>query len=55
MGGTVPISPFVEALGFPAIGVPVVNFDNNQHSENENVRLDYVWNAIVTFAGLLVM
>src|SRR5262245_5649774 len=55
MGGTVPISPFVEALGFPAIGVPVVNFDNNQHSENENVRLDYVWNAVVTFAGLLVM
>ena len=28
-GGTVPIAPFIEAMGFPAIGVPIVNFDNN--------------------------
>ena len=38
-GGTVPISPFIAALGFPAVAVPTVNFDNNQHSPNENVRL----------------
>ena len=31
--------PFIEALGFPAILVPTVNFDNNQHEENENLRL----------------
>lgn len=54
-GGTVPISPFIEALGFPAIHVPTVNFDNNQHTENENLRLGHLWNAIVTFAGILTM
>ncbi|MBI4520555.1 MAG: M20/M25/M40 family metallo-hydrolase [Gemmatimonadetes bacterium] len=54
-GGTVPIYPFIEALGFPAISVPVVNFDNNQHSENENLRLDNLWNAVVTFSAILAM
>ena len=39
LGGTVPIAPFIEALGFPAMLVPIVNFDNNQHEENENLRL----------------
>ncbi len=55
MGGTVPLSHLVEALGFPAISAPVVNFDNNQHSDNENIRLGHFWNAIVTMAALLTM
>ena len=55
MGGTVPIAPFIEALGFPAIGVPTVNFDNNQHAENENVRLGHFFRAITTMATLLTM
>jgi acetylornithine deacetylase/succinyl-diaminopimelate desuccinylase-like protein len=38
-GGSVPISPFVNTLGIPAVGVPTVNPDNNQHSPNENLRL----------------
>ena len=53
MGGTVPISPFIQALGFPAVGVPVVNFDNNQHSPNENLRLGHFFDGIVSFAALL--
>jgi acetylornithine deacetylase/succinyl-diaminopimelate desuccinylase-like protein len=52
-GGTVPISPFIQALGFPAIGVPIVNFDNNQHSPNENLRLGHFFDGIVTIAALL--
>ena len=40
-GGSVPISPFVTTLGIPAVSVPTVNPDNNQHSPNENIR---VWN-----------
>jgi acetylornithine deacetylase/succinyl-diaminopimelate desuccinylase-like protein len=55
MGGTVPMAPFAEAFGFPIISVPVVNFDNNQHSENENLRLENLWKAIVTFAAVLSM
>jgi acetylornithine deacetylase/succinyl-diaminopimelate desuccinylase-like protein len=55
MGGTVPMAPFAETLGFPIISIPVVNFDNNQHSENENLRLENLWKAIVTFAAVLTM
>jgi acetylornithine deacetylase/succinyl-diaminopimelate desuccinylase-like protein len=54
-GGTVPIAPFIEALGFPAISVPNVNFDNNQHGENENLRLGHFFRAITTMAALLTM
>jgi acetylornithine deacetylase/succinyl-diaminopimelate desuccinylase-like protein len=54
-GGTIPISQFIRVLGFPAISVPMVNFDNNQHSENENLRLGHLWKGIVTMASLLTM
>ncbi len=54
-GGTVPISQFIRVLGFPAISVPTVNFDNNQHGENENLRLGHFWNAVVTLSALLTM
>jgi acetylornithine deacetylase/succinyl-diaminopimelate desuccinylase-like protein len=55
LGGTVPIAPFIEALGFPAIVVPTVNFDNNQHEENENLRMGTVFDSIVTIAAILRM
>ena len=55
MGGTVPMAPFAETFGFPIIAIPVVNFDNNQHSENENLRLENLWKAVVTFAAVLTM
>lgn len=54
-GGTVPIAPFIEALGFPAIAVPIVNFDNNQHGENENLRIGHFFRGIVTLAAILRM
>jgi acetylornithine deacetylase/succinyl-diaminopimelate desuccinylase-like protein len=38
-GGSIPISPFVDALEIPAVTIPTVNADNNQHSPNENIRL----------------
>lgn len=55
MGGTVPIDFFIQALGMPAVGVPVVNFDNNQHSNNENLRVQNLWDAVVSFAAILQM
>jgi acetylornithine deacetylase/succinyl-diaminopimelate desuccinylase-like protein len=54
-GGTVPIAPFIDALGFPAVLVPIVNFDNNQHEENENLRLGTWFDGIVTAAAVLRM
>lgn len=55
LGGTVPIAPFIEALGFPAALVPIVNFDNNQHEENENLRLGHLYDGIVAIAAVLRM
>jgi acetylornithine deacetylase/succinyl-diaminopimelate desuccinylase-like protein len=53
LGGTVPIAPFIEALGFPALIVPIVNFDNNQHEENENLRVGALLDGIVTIAAVM--
>jgi len=55
LGGTVPIAPFIEALGFPALTVPTVNFDNNQHEENENLRISTFFDSISIIAALLRM
>jgi hypothetical protein len=40
-------------LNMPAIALPVVNFDNNQHSDNENLRLGNLWNGIVSLAAAM--
>ena len=38
-----------------ALSVPTVNFDNNQHGENENLRLGHFFKSIPTFAAVLTM
>ena len=53
-GGSIPISPFVLELGIPAVGVPTVNKDNNQHSPNENLRLGNYREGIKTMISILV-
>ena len=53
-GGSVPISPFVNNLGIPSIGIPTVNLDNNQHSPNENLRLGNYFQGIETFVSILL-
>jgi acetylornithine deacetylase/succinyl-diaminopimelate desuccinylase-like protein len=52
-GGSIPISPFVNELGIPAVTVPTVNRDNNQHSPNENIRLGNYFDGIRTIYGIL--
>jgi acetylornithine deacetylase/succinyl-diaminopimelate desuccinylase-like protein len=52
-GGSIPIAPFVKVLDIPAVTVPTVNRDNNQHSPNENLRLGNYLEAIRTFVGIL--
>ena len=39
----------------PTIGLAVVNFDNNQHAVNENLRVGHFWEAIEIFAALVTM
>jgi acetylornithine deacetylase/succinyl-diaminopimelate desuccinylase-like protein len=54
-GGTVPIAPFIDALGFPALSLPTVNFDNNQHGENENLRLGHFFKSVGIIAAAMQM
>jgi acetylornithine deacetylase/succinyl-diaminopimelate desuccinylase-like protein len=53
-GGTGP--DFAETvLGIPMIGIPIGNHDNNQHSFNENLRIQNLWDGIELMAALLTM
>jgi acetylornithine deacetylase/succinyl-diaminopimelate desuccinylase-like protein len=52
-GGSIPISPFVSELGVPAVTVPTVNRDNNQHSPNENIRIGNYVDGIKTIHHIL--
>ncbi|MCB0492697.1 MAG: M20/M25/M40 family metallo-hydrolase [Cyclobacteriaceae bacterium] len=52
-GGSIPISPFVITLGIPAVAVPTVNADNNQHAPNENIRVGNYVEAVKAFYYIL--
>lgn len=52
-GGSIPISPFVTMLNIPAVSVPTVNRDNNQHSPNENIRLGNYRDGIKSMIAIL--
>ena len=51
-GGSSPMYIF-ENLGLPVIGLPIANYDNNQHSQNENIRLGNFWRGMEIFGALL--
>ena len=51
-GGSIPISPFVTTLNIPAVSVPTVNRDNNQHSPNENIRLGNYIEGVKTLLAI---
>lgn len=56
LGGSLPLSIISETLdGIPTITVPIANHDNNQHAENENIRIQNLWDGIETFASLMTM
>ncbi len=52
LGGSVPMYIF-EDLGLPWIGVPIVNYDNHQHSSDENLRLGHLWRGMEIYAVIL--
>jgi acetylornithine deacetylase/succinyl-diaminopimelate desuccinylase-like protein len=55
LGGSLPLSILVETIGATPITVPIANYDNNQHAENENLRLGNLWDGIETFAAIMTM
>ena len=52
LGGSVPMYIF-EDFNLPWIGVPIVNYDNHQHSADENLRLGNLFDGIESYAALL--
>jgi acetylornithine deacetylase/succinyl-diaminopimelate desuccinylase-like protein len=55
MGGSVPLGAIERAASTHTITVPIANYDNNQHSANENIRLQNLWDGAETMAALLAM
>jgi len=54
-GGSLPLSIITDNLKTVTITVPIANYDNNQHAENENLRLQNLWNGIETYAAVMTM
>lgn len=55
MGGTLPLFLFERYLKASTITIPIANHDNNQHAENENIRLQNLFEGIETMASLMMM
>ncbi len=51
-GGSVPMYIF-DDLGLVWIGVPIVNYDNHQHSSDENLRLGHFWRGMEIYGEIL--
>jgi acetylornithine deacetylase/succinyl-diaminopimelate desuccinylase-like protein len=55
MGGSLPLYLFEKYLKTNTISVPIANHDNNQHAENENIRLQNLFDGIETMGSLMIM
>jgi len=55
LGGSLPLYIFHETLGAPTVTVSLANYDNNQHAEDENLRLGNLWRAIDVAAAIMEM
>ncbi|HEY0995139.1 MAG TPA: M20/M25/M40 family metallo-hydrolase [Gemmatimonadaceae bacterium] len=53
LGGSLPLVTFRQVLGATTLTVPVANHDNNQHAENENLRLGNLWEGIASMAAIM--
>ena len=54
LGGSVPIYAFTDILKRPTLIVPYANANNRQHSPNEHLRLDHLFQGVRTTAQLLM-
>jgi acetylornithine deacetylase/succinyl-diaminopimelate desuccinylase-like protein len=54
-GGSLPLYLIEERLGAKVISLGIVNHDNNQHAENENVRIQNLWDSLEQLAAIMTM
>lgn len=55
LGGSLPLFLFEKILNAKTITVPIANHDNNQHAENENIRLNNLFEGIETLGAIMLM
>ena len=53
MGASSGMADIVNQLHAPMVGVSIANYDDNQHAQNENLRLGNLWDGMEVYAGLL--
>ena len=53
MGASVPLFMIQDVLGSATIIIPTANHDDNQHSYNENIRIQNIWDGIETMSALM--
>jgi acetylornithine deacetylase/succinyl-diaminopimelate desuccinylase-like protein len=55
LGGSLPLFLFEKHLQTKPVTITIVNYDNNQHAENENVLIRSIWKGIETIASVMLM
>ncbi len=54
MGASLPLYQFDEVLNVPIVGLPIANYDNNQHGPDENIRIGNLWYGVKLFTALFI-
>jgi len=54
-GGSLPLYLIEERLGAKVISLGIANHDNNQHAENENIRIQNLWDSLEQLAAIMTM
>jgi len=55
LGGSLPLEDLVKVLNAKFLIVPIANSDNNQHAENENIRIKNFWEGIDMMAAIMMI
>jgi acetylornithine deacetylase/succinyl-diaminopimelate desuccinylase-like protein len=55
LGGSLPVEDLVQTLNAKFLIVPIANSDNNQHAENENIKLKNFREGIDMMAAIMMM
>lgn len=55
LGGSLPLFIFEQKLKTQPVTIPIANHDNNQHAENENIRIQNLWDGLEIFASIMLL
>lgn len=55
LGGSLPLFIFEQKLNAHPVTLPIANHDNNQHAENENIRIGNIWDGLEMFASIMLL